>query len=117
MMGPDLGVELTLDPQDTTSEVIVTTPATHLTIRLETRKKEPLKVKVARAARLRLEYNDESSQPHLYRLPQVKNSTTTAILWAPKGMRVLIREAAAFYVSPEDREHLFICDERGMPKE
>ena len=114
MLPPDLGVELTLDPQDATSEVIVTAPSIHLTIRVENGKKEPFRVKVPRAAQLKLEYLDpESHQPHLYRQPQEKSSTSSAILWAPRGMRVLIRAAAAFYVTPEDRVYLFIDDERG----
>lgn len=113
----DLGVELKLNPKDATMEVIVTLPAVHLTIRAgdpnPKSKKAQFRVKTARIAKLVLEYSDQQSgQPHLYRRPQEKPRAISAILWAPKGMRILIREAAAFYVAQEHRMHLFVLDRR-----
>jgi len=116
MMPPDTSVELTLDPRDATSEVIVTAPAVHLTIRADTRKERSFRVRAARLAGLVLEYSDHgSNQPHLYRRPQEKPSATPAILWAPKGMRVLVKDAAALYVTRENQVHLFIKDGRDAP--
>jgi len=117
MLPPDLGVELKLNPKNATMEVIVSVPAVHLTIRVGSshpkNKKGQFRVKTMRFAGLVLEYSDQqSSQPHLYRRPQEKPRATSAILWVPKGMRVLIREAAAFYVAQEHRVHLFVQDRR-----
>lgn len=117
MMPPDTSVELALDPRDATSEVIVTAPAVHLTIRADTSKEgRSFRVRAARLAGLVLEYSDHGSdQPHLYRRPQETPSATPAILWAPKGMRVFVKDAAALYVTKENQVHLFIKDGRDTP--
>lgn len=112
MLPQDPTVVLTLDPRDATCEIVVDVPAVHLTIRVENGKKKPFLVKAGRFSALALEYKDANDQPHLHRSSQENPSSAAAILWAPKGMRVVIKAAAAFYVAPEHRVSLFIEDKR-----